>query len=173
MLFYYLKPNMLLELIHIRHFMHFLNEISHILAVGEIDQTGSFLEKVRVGETVVGTCKKDIMILLTYRNQLQEKKNDWEAALESTDPEKEKQTYIEYLGKSWFLNQKIETLSAYINVELHIDFPELLVRDVIHIRQGWQIVWSTEKRAPNILPVLLGAIKSLSTPRPTSLAGKN
>ena len=102
-----------------------------------------------------------------------EKKADWNAVIETTKADKEKEKYLDYRGKSWLLGERIEMLSSMINLYIHNDRPDLLTKDVVKIREGWQIVWSNTEKGPDILPLLVSAVKSLSRPRPSSLAGKN
>ena len=168
----HLKPNTLLEIITY-YFMHITDEISHILALGNINPEAGFLGGVRDDETVVGICSREIKILLTYKNELMEKKADWNAVIETTKADKEKEKYLDYRGKSWLLGERIEMLSSMINLYIHNDRPDLLTKDVVKIREGWQIVWSNTEKGPDILPLLVSAVKSLSRPRPSSLAGKN
>ena len=153
--------------------MIIIDEINHVLALGNVDPEAGYLGEVQDNETVIGICSRDIMILLTYKNVLQEKKADWDATIEATDAEKDRKNYLDYRAKSWLLREKIEMLSSFINVTIHTDHPELLTKDVVKIREGWQIVWSNTEKGPDLLPLLVSAMKSLTRPRPSSLAGKN
>ena len=125
----------------------YMTELEAFLASKEVIHERD-AQKIRDGETVVGSCSDKARRILAFIYKLKDDLDDRKACLEATDEESEPTSYARLEGEEYLIGQKMHVAGKFLWITIHEENPRLLSVDHLGIREGFVIVSSPEKILP-------------------------
>ena len=122
----------------------YLTELEAFLASNQVVVERN-TEKIRDGETVVGSCSDKVKKILAFIYKLKDDLDDRKACLEATNKDLDQIYYTRWEGEAYLIREKIKAAGMLMWITIHEENPKLLDMDHLGLREGWAIVSAPEK----------------------------